>query len=119
MKIRTCSNSSRQGFALILVMIVVIALTSLVASFAISMNTEVRLARNADYDQELEWMGRSGIELARFALANKCPQQKGYDSLNQFWAGGASPCSNDVPQISLKDVPLGIGRFSVTIMDME
>jgi len=100
-------------------MITVLALTSLVASFAISMNTEVRLARNADYDQELEWMGRSGIELARFALANKCPAQKGYDALNQFWAGGTSPCSNDIPQISLKDVPLGIGRFSVTITDME
>jgi type II secretory pathway component PulK len=90
-------------------MITILALTSLVASFAISMNTEVRLARNADYDQELEWMGRSGIELARFALANKCPQQrKAYDALNQFWAGGTSPCSNDLPQIiSLKDVPMG------------
>jgi hypothetical protein len=100
-------------------MIVIIALTSLVASFAISMNTEVRLARNSDYDQELEWMGRSGVELARFALANKCPQQKSYDALNQFWAGGTSPCSNDIPQISLKDVPLGLGKFSVTIIDME
>jgi general secretion pathway protein K len=100
-------------------MITILALTSLVASFAISMNTEVRLARNADYDQELEWMGRSGIELARFALANKCPQQKGYDALNQFWAGGTSPCSNDVPQIPLKDVMVGHGKFSVTIIDME
>ncbi len=36
------------------------------------MNTEIRLARNTDYDVQMEWMGRSGIELARFALANKC-----------------------------------------------
>ena len=99
-------------------MITVIALTTLVASFAISMNTEMRLARNTDYDQELEWMGRSGIEL-RFALANKCAQQKNIDSLNQFWAGGSSPCSNDIPQISLKDVPLGHGTISVAIEDME
>jgi general secretion pathway protein K len=102
-----------------MVMIVVISLTALVASFAISMNTEVRLARNADYDQELEWLGRSGIELARFALANKCPEQRNIDALNQFWAGGTSPCSNEIPQISLKDVQLGRGRFSVTITDME
>src|SRR5580700_9238186 len=119
MKTRIGTKSPRSGFALILVMITIIALTSLVASFAISMNTEMRLARNADYDQELEWMGRSGIELARFALANKCPEQKGYDALNQFWAGGTSPCSNDIPQISLKEVPLGHGKFSVTITDME
>jgi hypothetical protein len=100
-------------------MITVIALTALVASFAISMNTEVRLARNADYDQELEWLGRSGVELAKFALANKCPEQRNIDALNQFWAGGTSPCSNEIPQISLRDVQLGHGRFSVTIIDME
>jgi general secretion pathway protein K len=100
-------------------MITIIALTTLVASFALSMNTEVRLARNADYDQELEWLGRSGVELARFALANKCPEQRNIDALNQFWAGGTSPCSNEIPQISLKDVTLGHGKFSVSIVDME
>ncbi len=100
-------------------MITIIALTALVASFVISMNTEVRLARNADYDEELEWMGRSGIELARFALANKCPEQQAIDSLNQFWAGGSSPCSNNVSPVSLKDFPLGHGHISVTIVDME
>jgi general secretion pathway protein K len=111
--------SPRSGFALILVMITIIALTTLVASFAISMNTEMRLARNSDYDVELEWMGRSGIELARFALANKCPEQRNIDALNQFWAGGAAPCTNELPQISLKNVPLGAGTFSVSIEDME
>jgi type II secretory pathway component PulK len=119
LKTRLPKSSPRSGFALILVMITIIALTTLVASFAISMNTEVRLARNADYDQELEWLGRSGVELARFALANKCPEQRNIDALNQFWAGGTSPCSNDIPQISLKDVQLGHGKLSVTITDME
>jgi hypothetical protein len=118
-KTRLIKLAPRGGFALILVMITVIALTTLVASFAISMNTEMRLARNADYDVELEWLGRSGVELAKFALANKCPEQKNIDALNQFWAGGTSMCSNEIPQISLKDVPLGHGKFSVTIIDME
>jgi type II secretory pathway component PulK len=112
-------KKSRDGFALILVMLTIITLTALVGSLAISMNTEIRLARNSDYDMELEWMGRSGVELAKFALANKCAGQQGIDALNQFWAGGTAPCSNDIPQISLKDVPMGHGRFSVTITDME
>jgi type II secretory pathway component PulK len=119
LKTQVSNRKSRAGFALILVVLTIIALTALVASFSISMTTEVRLARNADYDLELEWMGRSGVELARYALGNKCPEQKSIDALNQFWAGGTSPCSNDVPQISLKDVPLGQGHFSVTITDME
>jgi general secretion pathway protein K len=112
-------KKSRGGFALILVMLTIITLTALVGSLAVSMNTEVRLARNSDYDVELEWMGRSGIELAEFALANKCASQKNIDALNQFWAGGTAPCSNDIPQISLKDVQMGQGKFSVTITDME
>jgi general secretion pathway protein K len=107
------------GFALILVMITIISLTTLVASFAIAMSTEVRLARNASDDVELEWMGRAGIEMAKWALANKCPEQKGLDALNQFWAGGLAPCSNGIPEISLKNVPMGQGHFSVSITDME
>ena len=110
---------SRGGFALILVMLTIITLTALVASLSLSMSTEIRLARNADYDAEMEWMGRSGIDLAEFALANKCAEQKGIDALNQFWAGGTAPCSNDIPQITLKNVELGHGHISVTITDME
>jgi general secretion pathway protein K len=107
---------------LILVMITIIALTGLVAGFAIAMNTEVRLARNADYDTELQWMGLSGIELARFALdpVNRCPEERQYDALDQFWAGGSSPlCSNWAPAISLDHVPLGRGTVSVKIIDAE
>lgn len=118
MKIRDDICGRRAGFALILVMLTIIALTALVASFALSMNTEVRLARNADYDTELEWAGRSGVELACFQLANKCPEQKGIDALNQAWAGGTSPCSNDVPQIGLS-VDLNRCHVTVKITDME
>ena len=71
-------------------MICILTLASLVWVFSISMKTEMTLARNADYDQEMEWMGRSGIELARFALANKSPEQRNIDALNQYWAGGSS-----------------------------
>jgi general secretion pathway protein K len=104
---------------LVLVMLTIIVLSAIVGSLAISMSTEIRLARNTDYDAQMEWMGRSGIELARYALANKCPEQKSIDALNQFWAGGTSPCSNDVENIPLRNVPLGPGTISVTITDME
>jgi general secretion pathway protein K len=105
--------------ALMLVMVVIFALTVIVAAFAYSMSVEMRLAQISDYDIELEWMGRSGIELARYALANKCPDQKDIDALNQFWAGGTAPCTNDIAQFSLKDFAIGHGRISVTITDME
>lgn len=118
MKTKIDSNVPRAGFALILVMIVIISLTAMVATFALSMNTEVRLARNSDYDSEMEWMGRSGIELAEFQLANKCPEQRNIDALNQMWAGGTSPCSNSIPQIGLS-VDLGRGHIDVKITDME
>ena len=100
-------------------MVVLFTLTVIVAAFAYSMSVEMRLAQITDYDDEMEWMGRSGMELAKFALAVKCPQQRDIDSLNQFWAGGTSPCTNDVPQFSLKDFPLGNGKITVTITDME
>ncbi|HXR07690.1 MAG TPA: helix-hairpin-helix domain-containing protein [Candidatus Acidoferrum sp.] len=120
--------SFRSGFALILVMVVIFALSVLVAAFAYSMSVEMRLAQITDYDAEMEWMGRSGIELARFALVNKCPEQRDIDSLNQFWAGGNAPCSNNNPQLeayehgdgyAFKNFPLGNGKISVKIIDME
>ena len=72
MKIRLKYQYSRHGIALVLVMMTIIVLSAIVGSLAISMTTEMRLARNTDYDAQMEWMGRSGIELARYALANKC-----------------------------------------------
>ena len=119
MKTRLRHPESRRGIALVLVMLTIIILSAIVGSLALAMSTEIRLARNTEYDAQMEWLGRSGIELARYALANKCPEQKSIDALNQFWAGGTSPCSNDVQNIPLKNVPLGPGVISVTITDME
>jgi type II secretory pathway component PulK len=119
MKTRLNRQASRSGIALVLVMMTIIVLSAIAGSMAISMNTEMRLARNTTYDAQMEWMGRSGIELARYALANKCPEQQGIDALNQFWAGGTSPCSNDVENVPLKNFQLGPGRITVTITDME
>ncbi|MGD1083685.1 MAG: hypothetical protein ABSA47_02925, partial [Verrucomicrobiota bacterium] len=119
MKTQPTHSPTPRAFALMLVMIVIIVLTSIIAAFILSMKVETQLAQVSDYDVQLEWMGRSGVELARYALALKCAGQEGVDSLNQFWAGGATPCTNDNPPFSLKGYPLGNGKISVTITDME
>jgi general secretion pathway protein K len=114
------NNNSRSGIALVLVMLTIIVLSAIVGALAISMNTEVRLARNTTYNDQLEWMGRSGMEVARYALANKCPDQTQIDALNQCWAGGTSPCSNsDFECLIHKTIPLGAGTIYVDIKDME
>jgi hypothetical protein len=112
-------QSSERGIALIIVMAVVLVLSVLVGGFATSMRVEMRLAQNANYDTELEWLGHSGVELARYVLSQKCPGQQNVETLNQLWAGGTSGCSNDTSGISLKDVELGGGKFSVSITDAE
>jgi general secretion pathway protein K len=65
------SKRRQQGIALILVLISVVVLGVLAAGFAWSMRVEVKLARNASSERELEWLGRSGVELARYVLGQQ------------------------------------------------
>src|SRR5207247_5416817 len=88
---------SRAGIALVIVMICIFVLTVLAAGFAYSMKVETKLARNANYETELLWLGRSGVEYARYILAEqfRCPMEP-YIALNQIWADGAGgPCSTN------------------------
>src|SRR2546426_4935652 len=87
MKIQTHSSSG--GIALIIVMIVIIVLGILAGGFAYSMKVETTLARRANFEPDLEWLGRSGVEMARYILAQQMTvPNEPYDSLNQKWAGG-------------------------------
>lgn len=107
------------GIALIIVMIVIVVFAILAGGLAYSMKVETKLARNSTWDTELEWLGRSGIEYAKFLLT-PCPgvgQQ--YDALNQPWAGGTGETNSCAEGMSLTDVHLGHGVFSVKIMDTE
>ncbi len=63
MKIK--ASHSQSAIALIMVLIVTTVLGVLAAGFAYTMRVETQLARNATFDAEMEWLGRSGIELAR------------------------------------------------------
>ena len=117
MKIRPGPNS--HGIAIIVALIAVLVLSALAAGFALSMKVETRLAFNANSETQLYWLGRSGVELARWVLAQeKCP----YDSLNQIWAGGqGSDCETNGPLagLSLDNYPVGVGIVSVKIVDLE
>ena len=103
-------------------MISVTVLTILAAGFAYSMKVETKLARNANSEAELEWLGRSGVEYARWVLANSLlnPMQP-YDSLDQPWATGSGflgPTNNPIAEVQ-NPLTLGHGRVSWKITDLE
>ncbi len=109
-----------RGMAIIIVMVCIFILGLLAGGFASSMKVETKLAMNANNETEMEWMGRSGIEMARYVLGQqmKLPNSQ-YDSLNQKWAGGPGGTNDILSSISLTDVTLGHGHFSVKIIDNE
>src|SRR5436190_3631070 len=80
MKLSRAQTTRR--IALVIVMIVIVVFAILAGGFAYSMKVETKLARNATWETELEWLGRSGVELAKYVLSQ--PGQSGaqYDALN-------------------------------------
>ena len=117
MKLRSRHNAD--GIALIIAVIAVLVLSTLAAGLALSMRVETRLAFNANSETQMYWLGRSGVEFARWILAQeRCP----YDSLNQIWAGGpGSDCETNGPLAgtTLDNIPVGGGIISVKITDLE
>ena len=86
------------------------------------MKVETKLARNANSEAELEWLGRSGVEYARWVLANSLlnPMQP-YDSLDQPWATGSGwlgPTNNPIAEVE-NPFTLGHGTVSWKITDLE
>ena len=119
MKIRTHHNSG--GIALIMVMCAIFVLSALAAGFVLSMKVETRLAYNANSEQQLLWLGRSGVELARYVLSQHPPGEP-YDSLNQKWAGGSGSLSESnsvLSSLPLNNYPVGDGTVSIKIIDLE
>jgi general secretion pathway protein K len=119
MRMKIHSPSTERGIAIIVVMVSIFVLSVLAGAFAYSMKVESKLAMNANNQNDLDWIGRSGVEYARWILAQgRCP----YDSLNQIWAGGpGSACETNGPlgDVSLKDFHIGDGVFSLKITDLE
>src|SRR5258708_3685812 len=109
---------SQQGIAIVIVMVSIFVLAALAGGFAAAMKVETRLAMNSNNETEMEWVGRSGIEMARWTLATPIPNEP-YDSLNQKWAGGPGGTNDVLTDLSLTDVTLGDAKFSVKITDAE
>ena len=55
-----------RGIAIIIVMIVIVVLSVLAGGFAYTMKVETKLARNSSYESDMEFLGRSGVELGRY-----------------------------------------------------
>jgi type II secretory pathway component PulK len=115
------SGMRQSGMALIVVMLVILILSGLAASFAYSMRVEMRLARNSNNSSEMEWLGRSGMELARYVIAMQAriPGQNSFEALNQKWAGGFGVTNELLADINLQNVQLGRGTISIKITDLE
>jgi general secretion pathway protein K len=112
---------SQRGIALIIVMLVITVLSVLAAGFAYSMKVETKLARNGQNEAEMLWLGWSGVELARYVLAQQLtiPGEQRYTALNQIWAGGPGGTNDILADIQMENVPLGAGRITVRIEDVE
>ena len=121
MTFRARQNST--GIALIIVMIAIAVFSALAAMLWASMKVETELARRADDEQQLLWLGRSGVEYARWILAQEASiAGEPYDSLNQIWAGGPGgpgETNSVLAGISLDDYPVGDGTVSLKITDLE
>src|SRR6185295_5766976 len=85
-------RGSDSGIALIIVLIMIVVFGILAGRFAYMMKVETTLARHASFSSELDWAGRSGIEVAKWMLAEESkgvPGKPGsVDSLKSYWAGG-------------------------------
>lgn len=109
-----------RGIALVIVMIVIVSLCLVAGGFVFSMKVETRLARNSQSDPELKWLGLSGVELAKYVVAETLNDvNQPYDALNQYWAGGTSVTNMAFADLPLDDFQLGRGTISVQIVDLE
>jgi general secretion pathway protein K len=109
--------------ALIMVMIAIAVFTMLAVGLWTFMNVETKLAQRAENEQQLLWLGRSGVEYARWILAQEASiPGEPYDSLNQIWAGGPGgpgETNSVLAGISMDNFPVGDGTVSLKIIDLE
>ena len=102
-------------------MIVIVVLAVLAGGFAYSMKVETRLARNSSFDSDMENLGRSAVERARYILAQhlRIPGEGAYTSLNQFWASGIPSTNELLMDLYLENDELPRGHTVIQIIDME
>jgi general secretion pathway protein K len=117
-------SKKNRGIALIVAMIAIAVLMGLAFSFAFAMKIETHLAIHADAEQQMLWVGKSGVETARWILSNEASAGgQPYDSLNQIWAGGpgsGGETNSALAGFSLTGIPMGPDTtYSLKIIDLE
>jgi type II secretory pathway component PulK len=110
-----------QGIAMVIVMVSLFVLAAMAGLFAFHMQVETKLAMNSNNSGDLECLGRSGIEVARWVLSQemKTPNTP-FDSLNQVWAGGPGETNDPLAGFSMENIQVGEGKIrKITITDAE
>jgi general secretion pathway protein K len=117
MRIRTSKN--RSGIALIIVLLVIVVLGILAGGFAYSMKVETTLARHATFNTDLDWAGRSGVEVAKWVLSQSLASPQGpVGSIKREW--GDFGATNDIlASVDLKNYEMGDARLSIDIKDLD
>lgn len=117
-------KKGQDGIAIFIVLVSILVLAAMAGIFAYNMRVEMKLAANSASESDMEWIGKSGLEYAKWYKVMEegvpgCPAQR-FDALNQRWAGGPG-CTNDSGGVSdgLTDVPCGDGKFTVKMIDTE
>lgn len=113
-------RAKNRGIALMMVLIVVMVFSAMAGLFAYSMKVETKLARNATFDADFEWAARSGVEVARWVLANDSAGPFGQiDSKLSKWAGGPGDTNGPLAELDLSNIELGNGKLSIKIEDND
>lgn len=123
MKLEIHAKSSRHSFALIVALLAIFVLSANAALLWYSMQVDMKLAAQAQDEPNMVWLGRSGVQLACYVLAQEASVPgEPYDALNQFWAGGPGgpgETNSILAGISLDHFPIGDGWVSIKIIDLE
>lgn len=123
MKLRICPKAPTHSFALIVALMAIFVLSVNAALLWYSMQVDIKLAAKSQNEPQLVWMGRSGVELARWILAQEASVPgEPYDAKNQFWAGGPGgpgETNSILSNISMDHYPIGDGWVSIKIIDLE
>jgi general secretion pathway protein K len=123
MKLQICPPSRTHSFALIVALLAIFVLSALAAELWYSMQVDMKLAGQSNNEPQLLWLGRSGVELARYVLGQEAniPGEP-YDALNQLWAGGMGgpgETNGVLTSIQLDHFQIGEGWVSLKIIDEE
>lgn len=123
MKLRLCPQRPTHSFALVIALLAIFVLSANAALLWYSMRVDMKLAAQSQDEPQLLWLGRSGVELGRYVLAQEANIPGApYDALNQIWAGGKGglgETNSTLLGLALDHYPIGDGWVSLHIEDEE